>query len=135
MMKLFAENAEHYISAHSNEFHTEFLALLQRKKANRADANQLYQEHILDPEHMHLNATRWTTLSDYVMWLGKEGHARVEEGENGFLVSYIDRSSVVEKQEQQKKRAAIERSEEERERLEIQKQVDRAQQQLKESVL
>jgi DNA/RNA-binding protein KIN17 len=126
MMKLFAENADHYITAHSNEFHAEFMALLRRKKAVEMDPNELYQEHILDPEHMHLNATRWSSLTDYIMWMGRQGDARVEQGNHGLVVTFIDKQSLQKEQKEKQQKAMVERTEEDRERSELQKQIQRA---------
>ncbi|KAJ1897891.1 hypothetical protein LPJ66_003097 [Kickxella alabastrina] len=39
-----------------------------------------------------MNATKWDTLSDFVMYLGKEGKCRVEESERGWVIEWIDTS-------------------------------------------
>lgn len=127
-MKLFAENADHYLARHSAEFHSEFMGLINRKKPVRADCNVLYQEHILDSEHMHLNATKWQTLTDYISYLGREGIVKVEPGERHLLITYIDRGTELDKLKKEKlqKKAIIERTEEERDRKELQDQIQRA---------
>lgn len=38
-----------------------------------------------------MNATKWETLTDFVKWLGREGHCTVDETEKGWFVAYIDR--------------------------------------------
>lgn len=42
-------------------------------------------------DHLHMNATKWETLTDFVKWLGREGHCTVDETEKGWFVAYIDR--------------------------------------------
>ncbi len=54
-------------------------------------ALQVYQEYISDRNHLHMNATKWLSLTGFVKWLGKEGKAIVDETEKGWFVTYIDR--------------------------------------------
>ncbi|KAJ1942022.1 hypothetical protein FBU59_003323 [Linderina macrospora] len=39
-----------------------------------------------------MNATKWATLSEFVMYLGREGKCKVEETERGWFVQWIDNS-------------------------------------------
>ena len=52
---------------------------------------QVYQEYIHDRHHTHMNSTQWETLTDFVKWLGKEGHCVVDETEKGWFIQYVDR--------------------------------------------
>lgn len=52
---------------------------------------QVYQEYISHKEHLHMNATRWMSLTGFVKWLGREGKCIVEETEKGWFITYIDR--------------------------------------------
>ena len=54
-------------------------------------ANQVYQEYISDKVHLHMNATKWPTLTDFVKHLGKESLCEVSETEKGWFITYIDR--------------------------------------------
>lgn len=71
---LFADNAGRYLSEFSYEFSKGFLFLLKRQfGTKRVKANKVYQEYISDRNHLHMNATQWTTLTGFVKWLGKTG--------------------------------------------------------------
>lgn len=36
---------------------------------------------IADKQHVHMNATKWDTLTTFVKYLGKQGHCLVDETE------------------------------------------------------
>lgn len=55
-------------------------------------ANRVYQEFIGDKQHLHMNATRWVTLTEFVKHLGRSGIARVDETEKGWFIAWIDSS-------------------------------------------
>jgi DNA/RNA-binding protein KIN17 len=58
----------------------------------RVRANQVYQEYIADKHHLHMNSTRWVTLTEFVKHLGRTGVARVDETEKGWYLAWIDNS-------------------------------------------
>lgn len=62
------------------EFEREFLRLLKiNHGTKKIDANKFYQEYILyDKNHVHMNATRWTSLTSFVKHLGHLGKVRVD---------------------------------------------------------
>ena len=55
-------------------------------------ANRVYQEFIQDKHHLHMNATRWVTLSEFCKHLGRLGIAKVDETEKGWFLAWIDNS-------------------------------------------
>ena len=55
-------------------------------------ANRVYQEYISDKSHLHMNATRWVTLTEFIKHLGRTGVARVDETEKGWFIAWIDNS-------------------------------------------
>jgi len=66
-MRLFSENPDKYIEEYSKEFEETFLELLRRKYYGQTVlANKIYQEHISDKMHVHMNATKWTNLTGFV---------------------------------------------------------------------
>ena len=74
------------------EFEEGYLELLRRQfGTKRVNANNVYQEYIAFKEHLHMNATQWETLTDFVKHLGREGKCTVDETEKGWFVTYIDR--------------------------------------------
>ena len=58
-------------------------------------ANIVYQEYVSDREHIHMNATQWETLTDFVKWLGRDGHCVVDETPKGWFITYIDKDPEV----------------------------------------
>jgi Domain of Kin17 curved DNA-binding protein len=55
-------------------------------------ANNIYQEYIRDKHHLHMNATRWVTLTEFVKHLGRGGIVRVDETEKGLFIAWVDNS-------------------------------------------
>ncbi|KAI9672222.1 MAG: hypothetical protein M1831_002036 [Alyxoria varia] len=116
-----------------NEFSQEFeKAFLQQLKTahgtKQVQINHFYQEYIANKEHVHMNATKWHSLTDFAKYLGQQGICRVEETEKGIHVTWIDNSpDALRRQDAIKKRERMERGDEEREQRQIQEQVKRAQ--------
>jgi len=127
-MLVVGEHAGSHIAGFSNQFQSEFVALLSRRfGTKRVRANQVYQEYIADKHHLHMNSTRWVTLTEFVKHLGRSGIARVDETEKGWFIAWIDSSpKALAKAEasQKKERATI--SDEQRERQLIAEQIERA---------
>ncbi|KAF4994688.1 hypothetical protein FDECE_13044 [Fusarium decemcellulare] len=81
------------INEFSQQFQTSFLRLLRTSHQEKSvHSNRFYQTYIADKHHVHLNATRWSSLSEFVKSLGREGLCRVEEKDDGLYIAYIDRS-------------------------------------------
>lgn len=92
-MLLIGPKAGQTIAEFSNQFQKEFVALLRtRHQTVRVRANAVYNEYIQDKDHIHMNATRWVTLSGFVMTLGKAGIVKVDEDEKGLWITWIDNS-------------------------------------------
>jgi len=127
-MLVVGEHAGSHIAGFSNTFQSEFVALLSRRfGTKRVRANQVYQEYISDKSHLHMNSTRWVTLTEFVKHLGRSGIARVDETEKGWFIAWIDSSpKALAKAEASlaKERATV--SDEQRERTLIQEQIERA---------
>lgn len=76
----------------SNEFERTFLALLSRRyHTRRVHCNIVYNEYIQDKEHLHMNATMWPSLTEFVKYLGKTGKCVIDETEKGWYIQWIDR--------------------------------------------
>lgn len=87
------QRAGKVVHDYSSQFQREFIILLSRRfGTRRVLANQVYQEYIQDRHHVHMNATRWVSLSEFVKYLGRAGIARVEESDLGWFISWIDNS-------------------------------------------
>ena len=84
---LFAEKPGQFLYNFSREFERDFMDILKRcHGTKRVFANNVYQEYIKNKEHVHMNATRWTTLSGFVRYLGSCGKCKVEEAEKGLWI-------------------------------------------------
>lgn len=124
---LFADNAGKYIYSFSKEFSDGYVELLRRRfGTKRVSANKVYQEYISNKDHLHMNATKWLTLSDYVKHLGRAGVCVADETEKGWFITYIDRSpEVLERQEKAARKEKQDKDDEERHQEYIQQQVER----------
>ncbi len=92
-MLVVGESAGKHIADFSSQFQHEFVQLLSRRfGTKRVKANYVYQEFIKDKNHLHMNATRWVTLTEFVKHLGRTGVARVDETEKGWFMAWIDNS-------------------------------------------
>lgn len=127
---LFAENPDKYLDSFSEEFMEGYTSLLKRRfGTKRVHANNVYQEYIQDRHHVHMNATQWETLTDFVKWLGREGYCVVDETEKGWYVAYVDRDpETIRRQEMLKKKEKFEKDEEERMQEFINRQIELGQQ-------
>ncbi|KAF9146160.1 hypothetical protein BGX30_003505 [Mortierella sp. GBA39] len=125
---LVAESPEKYINDYSAEFLKDFMKLLStRYGTRRVNANLVYQEFIADRTHLHMNSTKWATLSEFTMNLGKEGLAIVDETPKGWFLQWIDNSpKTLARQEAIAKKERMELDDEQREQRLIQQQIDKA---------
>lgn len=80
----------------SVDFEREFLRLLRiNHGTKKISANKFYQEYILsDKDHVHMNATRWGSLTSFIKYLGRLGKVRVEipddEDEFNLFIRLVD---------------------------------------------
>ncbi|PIL22709.1 hypothetical protein GSI_15402 [Ganoderma sinense ZZ0214-1] len=127
-MLVVGESAGKHISDFSSQFQHDFVQLLSRRfGTKRVKANNVYQEFIQDKNHLHMNATRWVTLTEFVKHLGRTGIARVDETEKGWFIAWIDNSpKALAKQEASLKKERMSVSDEQRERMLIEEQIERA---------
>jgi len=125
------QRAGKVIHDYSSQFQREFVALLsQRFGTRRVLANQVYQEYIQDRHHVHMNATRWVSLSEFVKFLGRAGIVKVEGSELGWFISWVDNSATARaRQDAIKKMDRAKMDDEQRARKEMDEQIRRAHEQ------
>lgn len=104
---------------------------MDRFGTRKIKANQVYQEYIRERHHLHMNATRWVSLSEFAKHLGREGIAHVEEvdneGEHGWYLTWIDRSpAALSRQDALQKMERAKVDEEGRMRRYLKDQIERA---------
>ncbi|KAG8843160.1 hypothetical protein FRB96_004336 [Tulasnella sp. 330] len=129
-MLVVGESAGKHINDFSSTFQSEFVALLSRRSGTkRVKANTVYQEYIQDKHHVHMNSTRWVTLTEFLKHLGRSGIARVDETEKGWFIAWIDNSpKALAKAEISAKKEKLQMSDEQRERELLKAQIEKAQQ-------
>ncbi|KAL1744986.1 domain of Kin17 curved DNA-binding protein-domain-containing protein [Schizophyllum fasciatum] len=134
-MLVVGEHAGKHIANFSAEFQSEFVRMLSRRfGTKRVLANRVYQEYISDKNHLHMNATRWVTLTEFIKHLGRTGVARVDETEKGWFIAWIDNSpKALAKQDAAMKKERLTTSDEQRERNLIAEQIERAKAEAKSS--
>ncbi|RSL46997.1 hypothetical protein CEP54_013608 [Fusarium duplospermum] len=128
-MLIVGENTKKYISDYSNQFQRDFLLLLRTGHGEKqVHINHFYQEYIANKEHIHMNATKWSSLTEFAKHLGREGICRVEENEKGVHISWIDKSpESLRRQEALRRKEAQDQGNEEVEQRMIREQIKRAQ--------
>lgn len=128
-MLLVGENSKKFIAGYSNDFQRDFLQLLRTSHGEKkVNMNHFYQEYIHNKEHIHMNSTRWPSLTEFAKFLGREGLCRVEDDEKGLHIAWIDNSpDALRRAEAIRKRERQDKGDEEREQAAIREQVRRAQ--------
>lgn len=127
-MLLVGEDAKKYINDYSSQFQRDFLQLLRTAHGEKqVHMNHFYQEYIANKEHVHMNATKWPSLTEFAKFLGREGICRVEDTEKGLQIAWIDNSpEALRRQDAIRKKERQDRGDEEREQMLIREQVRRA---------
>ena len=112
----------------SRQFERDFVQLLKTAHGEKEmHANKFYQEVIANKEHVHLNATKWHSLTDFVKYLGRSSICRVEEKEDGLFIAWIDDSEgAIKRREAARRKELMDRGDEEREQGILKEQIRRA---------
>ena len=101
MMKVYMQTPGKFMSDFSREFESTFMRLMRgRYRKTKVLANTVYCEVIADKQHIHMNATQWTTLHEFVHYLHTCGKVRIEETEKGTMIQFIDRERMQYEKEQ-----------------------------------
>lgn len=118
-MKLFLDNPTKYIEEFSEGFEDQFLAELGESDQWLV-ANEVYSAIVRQPDHYHLNATKWTSFVDFLVYLEAKGMVEKKPDPNrpsSMAVSYLvrrldpERDAAIEKARQDEKRK-LERAQE-----------------------
>ncbi|KAL2135352.1 hypothetical protein VTI74DRAFT_8878 [Chaetomium olivicolor] len=114
---------------YSRQFLSEFISLLKTAHGEKSiHANKFYQEVIARRDHVHLNATRWHSLTDFVKHIAREGIVRAEEKEDGIFIAWIDDSpEAMKRREAVRRKEMQDKGDEEREQMMLREQIKRAQ--------
>ncbi|XP_048566734.1 KIN17-like protein [Triticum urartu] len=121
-MAVFGQAPDRAVERFSGEFLEAFLALLRHgHRGSRVAATVVYNQLVADRRHVHMNSTRWATLTEFVQFLGRQGLATVEHTPKGWFIAYVDRGS------EQAAKAGLKRKRVQSEELVIARQIERAQ--------
>ena len=111
-MEVFGQNPRRVIEDYSSQFLKSFLEHLKRTHPfSRVEANHVYNDFISDKEHVHMNATKWLSLTDFVKWLGREGLCKVDETEKGWFIKLVREEDPTEKKRREREKAEKESDE------------------------
>ncbi|GAN06518.1 zinc finger protein rts2 [Mucor ambiguus] len=127
-MLLVAANPGRFVHNFSSDFKKEFLGILSRRHGTkRVLANKVYQEYIAFKEHIHMNATKWNSLSEFCKQMGREGILRVDEAERGLYITWVDNSpKALARQAAIQKMDRAKKDDEERELELLKEQIEKA---------
>ncbi|KAL2162780.1 hypothetical protein VTH06DRAFT_6616 [Thermothelomyces fergusii] len=122
------ENFKAVQDEYSRQFLSEFVRQLKTAHGEKSiHANRFYQEIIARRDHVHLNATRWHSLTDFVKHLAREGIVRAEEKEDGIFIAWIDDSpEAMRRREAVRRKEMQDKGDEEREQMMLREQIRRA---------
>ncbi|CRH01249.1 DNA/RNA-binding protein KIN17, putative [Plasmodium relictum] len=125
-MQIFCQDANKFMDEYSSMFEKEFMRLMKTRFCRtRILANTVYTNLISDKTHIHMNATVWVTLTDFVLYLGKTGKCKIEHTERGWYLEYIDREKI-EREKSFQERKKMDYSYEQLKEKKINKAIDEA---------
>ncbi|KAK9316555.1 domain of Kin17 curved DNA-binding protein-domain-containing protein [Lipomyces starkeyi] len=130
-MLIIGENPQRKIAEYSEQFKRDFVSLLKSSHGEKKiNFNKFYQEYIADRNHIHMNATRWVSLSEFVKYLGDQGICKVEIDpgkEGGYTIAYIDNSpESIRRRDLAHKRERGDKDDLEQEQKQLDRQVKKA---------
>ncbi|KAI0438556.1 domain of Kin17 curved DNA-binding protein-domain-containing protein [Xylaria telfairii] len=127
-MVLIGEDPKKYVEDYSRQFERAFIQLLRTGHGEKAiGLNSFYQIYIANKEHIHMNATKWSSLTEFAKYLGREGICRVEETDKGIQIAWIDDSpDALRRKEAVRRKEMQDKGDEEREQRMIREQIRRA---------
>ncbi|KAI1376480.1 domain of Kin17 curved DNA-binding protein-domain-containing protein [Hypoxylon crocopeplum] len=125
---LVGEDPNKYIDEFSNQFLKDFLQLLRTSHGEKqVHINHFYQHFISQKDHIHMNATKWHSLTEFAKHLGREGICRVEENEKGIYIAWVDDSpEALRRKDAVRRKEMQDKGDEEREQMMIREQIRRA---------
>lgn len=101
-MKNISKVSDSDVEEYTRQFEEDFLRLLRLTHGEKEiGVNKFYNEFIQDKHHIHMNATKFTSLTKFIQHLSKEGKIKVrgledlldhEVDPSQLAISYIDRS-------------------------------------------
>jgi DNA/RNA-binding protein KIN17 len=101
-MAVVGEDPRKYINSFSTDFQRDFVSLLRTAHGEKwINANKFYNEYIRDKEHVHMNATKWSSLTEFTKHLGREGICHVKEEDEKLMIAWRDTSVAAVKRKEE----------------------------------
>ncbi|KAI2643323.1 domain of Kin17 curved DNA-binding protein-domain-containing protein [Xylaria nigripes] len=126
-MLLVGEDPKKHIEDFSRQFLRDFIQLLRTSHGEKSvHINQFYQNYIANKEHVHMNATKWPSLTEFAKHLGRESICRVEETDKGIHIAWIDDSPDAIRRKEALRRSKLQETWDKHEQRMIQEQINRA---------
>eukprot|EP00917_Polyrhabdina_sp_WS-2016_P033018 GHVP01070414.1.p1 GENE.GHVP01070414.1~~GHVP01070414.1.p1 ORF type:complete len:266 (-),score=57.87 GHVP01070414.1:146-943(-) len=114
-MALFSKTPDRFMDSFSRDFENSFMKLMRTRYCKtRVLANSVYQDVISDRSHVHMNATVWVTLNEFIHYLERSNRVKCEETAKGWYIEYVD-PDAKRREEDQERKVKVEESAEERE--------------------
>ncbi|KAI0550819.1 domain of Kin17 curved DNA-binding protein-domain-containing protein [Xylaria curta] len=122
------EDPKKHIEDFSKQFLKDFIQLLRTSHGTKPVLiNHHYNVFISNKEHIHMNATKWPSLTEFAKYLGREGICKVEETDKGIQIAWIDDSpEALRRKEAVRRKEMQDKGDEEREQRMIREQIRRA---------
>jgi DNA/RNA-binding protein KIN17 len=91
-MELFLSDPEKFVNDFSTQFEEQFVDTLRDiAKGEWISPKEVYSAVVLDREHVHMNATKWTTLTEFLEFLLSKGSVRMTTSDqSGDMIQFID---------------------------------------------
>jgi DNA/RNA-binding protein KIN17 len=119
-LELFRENPDKFVSEFSDQFEANFLEVLREISRNEwHSASEAYKEIVKDPDHVHLNATKWKDFTEFLGFITEKGLIRRRPRDRGGVEIQIvnkeleERSQRLLKDEKRRLERSIQREDEE----------------------
>lgn len=88
LMKVGEQGERQLVQVHTEKFQEGFMQILRSRYQVRVLANRVYNEYIQDRHHVHMNSTKFRSLSAFVEHLRQTGVCLVEDEPEGPYVTY-----------------------------------------------
>lgn len=93
-MEVFEQNSKKILNDYSKQFESAFMKLMRTRYSKaKVLANTVYNDVIHDRNHIHMNSTIWTTLTEFIHYLSNTNKCIVENSDRGWYIQYIDHDS------------------------------------------
>lgn len=93
MKRIAEQGVSKHIDGYSSMFEESFMQLLSTRYCGSGAvlSNEVYQDFIRDRDHVHMNATMWESLTEFVRYLEKEGKVLVTlDPRERIMIEYVN---------------------------------------------